>query len=63
MVEVARVLVLQFKVILRASLRVFSSGIRLKEPSIDVSWVSRTGSETTRYDNWGLELLGSKVRI
>jgi hypothetical protein len=55
--------VLQSNIILRASLRDFSLGVCLKEPSIDVPRVSRTCGKTTGYDYWRLELLGSKVRI
>ena len=63
MVEVTWVLVLQSDVILGACLRVFSFGVCLKKASIDVPRVSRTGCKATCYDNWRLELLGSKVRI
>jgi len=44
--------VLQSNVILRASLRDFSLGVCLKEPSIDVPRIPSTGGKTTGYDYW-----------
>ena len=63
MIKVARWLVLEFNVILRASLKVVAFHVCLMQPVRRVSWVPDTRRQTTRDNNGRLELLGSEIGI